>query len=113
MGAFLFMKKDILNVNLSISKINYPFIYEKKHLFESMLFDDKKIEKYKFKDKIKKINSEFINKYSSFLGQIIYNLTSLYNLFNSIKFSFTISTSAPKAIVQMFILSKLIYLKIL
>ena len=29
-----FIKKDILNINMSISQLNYPFIYEKKYIFE-------------------------------------------------------------------------------
>ena len=64
-----FIKKDILNINMLISQLNYPFIYEKKHLFENI------IENYKNKEKInkfKKVNKDFIGKYLLNLSIIDY-----------------------------------------
>ena len=64
-----FIKKDILNINMSISQLNYPFIYEKKYIFENIMNNCKNNDKL---NKIKKINIDFFNKYLLNLSTIDY-----------------------------------------
>ena len=64
-----FIKKDILNINMSISQLNYPFIYEKKHIFENIMNIYKNNDKI---NKINKINIDFFNKYLLNLSTIDY-----------------------------------------
>lgn len=79
-----FIKKDILNISLTISQINYPFIYDKKKILENILTDNNKIDKFKNKEKLKKINNDFISKYLLNLSTIDYLTLSEEDFLNEL-----------------------------